>query len=365
MKVNIICGAILCCLSSITFSKTANPLCATVTGSDFPVGNGTLANPFLICNTSQINQIGKNNSFLNKSYIMGADLNFTGITFQMIGSANTPFQGSFDGAGYTLSNISLALTGNNIAVFPAVINGVIKNLNLNGMTNLSQGTFFGGLIATAVNSQITNIRITNLTMNAPDFSGGLIGQAQNCVVSNSSVQGTMQLNFGTDSGGGLIGDALNVKVSSCAVHVNMVETFNTAYGVSAIGGVFGSITNSTVSNCYADGNIDFSSVTSPLLPDFIGGFSGISSSTAISNSYYAGKLTVKANDLGGAIGALSGTIIPTNLYWDTVLSGVTKSAAGLGQTTCMMKQKSFWTSLGFSSAIWILKDGAYPKLVTE
>jgi len=371
MKSKTVCAVFFSFLSFSSLAKTSNSLCAGVTGATFTSGDGSTASPYLICNKLQMSLIGINTTLLNKNFILGADLNFNGTAFQMLGSQTNPFQGSFEGNSYTISSISLPMGGNNIAIFPRISNAKISNLQINGVTidSTNLGSKVGGLVALAENSTLTNINLRDLNMRGTDYSGGLIGQAQNSTISKSLIQGEIHQTSGTDAGGGFIGYAINCQVSSCASHVNIIQQSEMSFGVSNVGAFFGLATQCTVSNSYADGNIDYSSVTD-IIPGMLahqfGGLFGAGSGT-ITNSYYAGKMIAldpdKAREVGGAAGAFAGT--SSGVFWDTTLSGMSQSAVGLGLNTCAMQQKSFWLTQGYDQAIWLLADGAYPKLRSE
>ena len=370
MNIQIVGGVLLSCLSFSILAKAPNPLCAGVTGANFTSGNGTVASPYLVCNQAQLAQIGSNATYLSQNFILGADLDFHGLSFAMIGSASNPFQGTFSGNGYTLSSINLPMGGSYVSIFPHTRNATVQNLLINGVTISGfVGSPIGGLVGLAESSTITGIRIQNLNMNAPDHSGGLVGDSENSTISKSSVQGVMNQNFGTDSSGGIIGIAMNSQVSTCASHVKLLQVNNTAYGVSAIGGLIGTAVQSNITNCYADSTIDYSSVTDFNAFQLAHGFGGLLGSglnNAVVNGFYSGKMILPhAERVGGAGGGDVGSTTATNVFWDIVVSGVAQSSFGLAETTCLMKQKSFWLAQGFDPTIWLLVDGAYPKLNSE
>jgi len=93
---------------------------------DFSEGDGSYGNPYIINDERQIEAIKKD---LNASYKLECDLNFTDTEFPIIGSENTPFNGSFDGNGHRIV-VSGVADGNN-SLFKKVGNdGIIKNLYL-------------------------------------------------------------------------------------------------------------------------------------------------------------------------------------------------------------------------------------------
>jgi hypothetical protein len=369
MKLYFYAGVLMYCLSVSIHAKAPNPLCAGVTGSNFTSGNGTAANPFLVCNQSQFAQIATDATRLSQSFILGSDLNYNNSVFPMIGASGNPFRGTFDGNGYTLSSISISGGFNSyIGMFRQMENATVKNLLIDGIHMFDVGPFTGGLAGSVKSSIISNVRIKNINMVGPDYSGGLIGQAENSTISYSSTQGVMAQNFGTDAGGGFIGFAIDCQIFNSVSHVNIIQTSSTAFGVSAVGGFIGLGVRGNVANCYADGNIDYSAVTETdpeYAPRQVGGLLGAGSSIVVNNAFYTGIIMVEnATFIGGAAGSFSGAPF-TNVFWDKKVSGQTQSPLGVGKNTCIMQQKLFWVTLGFDQSLWALSNGDYPKLAFE
>gem|GEM_PF-3758194 len=62
-------------------------------------GNGTPTNPYMICNPIQFEAMQNN---LSAHYRLGANLDFSNISFSSIGSASVPFTGTLDKAGFQM-----------------------------------------------------------------------------------------------------------------------------------------------------------------------------------------------------------------------------------------------------------------------
>lgn len=358
------------CLSSVSFGKELNPLCVGVTGSAFTTGTGLYTNPYLICNKLQFLRIAAEPALLLRSFKLGADLDFQGAPFPMIGQRLKPFRGMvFEGDGYTLSGITLQPLPDDthIGIFRYMHGVIISNLFINGITlDVWGSTTVGGLAGHGAISTVINVHVKNLNMKSPDRSGGLFGLAQRVTLINSSVEGTMSIHGDTDGAGGLIGRADICDVSSCYTKVRIVEVDTTTTGVSNIGGLFGFLYKSNVKNVYALGDIDFSNVTGQLLVISVGGLSGLLESSAISKAYYAGKILIKNGPkfIGGAVGASTGAVADS-VIWNIISSRILTSAVGTSAVTCQMSQPAFWIQLGFDTNLWRLMDGTYPKFIWE
>jgi len=352
--------------------KALNPDCIGVTGPNFLVGDGSSGNPYLICTKEQLNRLSAEPNLLTNNFKLGNNFSYLGENFYVIGNNNAPFEGSFNGDNYVLSNLNIVDRNGGLrylGMFGYTQNASISNLIVNGLTISLWDTYqTGGLIGESHDTMINKVRLSNINVKATDFSGGFIGAAYDTVITNSGVQGEVQVNFGSDAVGGLIGEARGVNISMSYSKVNIRQIDTTDFGVSYIGGLCGLMQNSQVTDSYVLGDIDFSKVTSPGDPWSPSGVAGVTpsgSGTTLSNVFYAGRFInlEHISSLGGAVSYGGGTV--TNLFWDMTLSNYTISAAGTGQTTATMKTPSFWLSAGFSPTKWSIKKNAYPKLLWE
>lgn len=357
-------------ISGHGLAKNTDALCVGATGSAFAVGDGSAANPYLICNRKQFNRLGSELGLLSSHFKLGKDLDFDRFSFVPVGSKEHPFQGEFNGNGYKLSSITLSIPPgmDYIAPFPVTLNANIANLNIAGVVLLGFGTqYIGGLVSVAENSTFSHIHITGIQITAPDYSGGLVGVLKNSTITDSSTEGVMSQHFGTDASGGLVGQSIGGTISKCSSKVKLVQTTTDPFGVSSIGGLIGYARNTNISNVYAQGDIDYSIAIDAYGPREIGGLIGtITGSSTLVFAYYAGKIAITAEALGGVVGASRlASIAPVDptVFWDIQLSGVSESPLGEGHDTATLKTESFWTSRGFDPTIWILTDGGYPTLI--
>lgn len=353
-------------LSVSVFAKNPLPNCVGSTGSSFTFGDGSSTSPYLICNKDQVNHLATDASLLNKNFVMGADINFSGGPFSMIGSATTPFEGRFDGNGYSWSFITInqsATPESAVAPFAYVENARINGLTINTV-NIPEYAFnnVGGMIGLAENAVLTDLHVENLDISAPDHSGGLVGHLENSSLSFSSAQGIARQHFGTDAGGGLVGYAFDSDISVCSADVEIVTTASSPYGVSDIGGLVGIARDTAIRNVYALGNIDYSYAGGAPGPRRVGGLVGSLSGGFLQYAYYAGKMTINAEFKGGAVSTvLSPSPLSISVFWDKEVSTVSTSALGVGKTTAAMQRKTFWVNKGFSTRYWSLANGRYPK----
>ncbi len=194
-------------------------------------GSGTAGNPYIITNANELNAVRKD---LNAHYRLGNDIeladsviwdNFQG--WQPIGTNVAHFKGSFDGNGFTISNLAISRESEYIGLFGYTgINAVIKNLG-----------------------------IKDAVVSGWNYVGCLVGR-NNGTVSFCSSTGQI---FGTNYIGGLIGyhDAYTVSNSYSTASVT---------GSSYIGGLIGySDAEAAVSFCYSTGHVSGSNNTGGLV----------------------------------------------------------------------------------------------------
>ncbi len=364
----------LCCISFSLFAKAPQPDCAGVNGPTFTLGDGSAEAPYLICNHKQLKRIANKTELLNQHFKLGTNLNFANRIYTPIGSVTNPFEGTFDGDGYVFSSITLPtpLETGYTAPFPVIKNATIKNLTIKSMILPlpGGGSVAGGMIGEADNSTLSNLKVKNLNMGAPDRSGGLVGKLMNSTLQNSSAEGKMFQHFGTDSSGGLVGFANNSTINACSSNVLISTTSDSPFGVSNIGGLIGLMYKTTASNVYAIGDIDYSLGLGSTGPQVIGGLVGGMVSSTIEYAYYAGKITINADLVGGAVGVSKiietpAIPIPTGetVFWDLDVSGISESAIGEGQLTSTLTSKAFWEERAFNEAVWSITDGQYPTLL--
>jgi len=91
----------------------------------------------------------------------------------------------------------------------------------------------------------------------------------------------------------------------------------------------------------------------------VGGLIGRTSSTIITNTYAATKVT-GAIYAGGLVGY--GTNTTTNSYWDRDISGQPYSVGGVSKTTEQMYQQATYVNWNFANT-WEINNGVdYPHL---
>ena len=220
------------------------------------VGDGSVLYPYYVRTDMELTSIGKPNDVvdwdLTDSYILVNDIDlrlYSDEGFEPIGSMVTPFSGTFNGNGHTISNITIK-NGTSAGLFAYVsASGVVENLTLSNIT--VSGSFdYAGSVAGYLNGTVRlcivdNFQLTNLKANSSN--GGLVGYAR-----NNSTDGkfssagyidmsTVEVSAQTSGKfGGLAGHVIgSVVYNSKAV----VKSYKAEEYSSAFGGLVGVVEN--------------------------------------------------------------------------------------------------------------------------
>ena len=234
-----------------------------------------------------------------ENYQLTANLDFRDATDYLVGN----FNGKINGNGYTISNIEIT-SGNGLFT---TLTGELKNLYVVNYKKINASSY-GGLIYNSTNvSIIDNVHMTNVSINATSYIGGIIGYGSGTIIRNSSVTDFKNI---TDP------DLTDVRIGALAgfisggyiqnsfaqnVNIDIRDSIST-YG---IGGIVGQLDGGIVENCYAVGNIKNNSSTT-------GGIVGLSSAS-ISNVYSSVNIESDLDFVGGIAGQVTNNYLFNSL----------------------------------------------------
>lgn len=200
-----------------------------------------------------------------------------------LGTTSAPYNGIIDGAGFTISNLTIS-GGTNVGFIGAASNGgnVVSNLSLANV-NITGTKNVGAVIGQTTNSgSVTNCHILSGSVSGTDNVGGILGYR------NAFGAVTNSTNYAEISGanhvGGIAGCAYG---SSCTNYGNVTATG------SYVGGIYGEIGADVGKR---SGNKNYGDVSGK---NYIGGIAGIGGETG---AYNEGKVTGEKY-----VGGISGT----------------------------------------------------------
>lgn len=128
---------------------------ASGAGTGFAGGSGTKEDPYLIKTPEQLMAFGtmvNEGRTFEKQYIrQECDLDMTGYAPAPIGRSDAPFEGTYDGAGHVIRNLTIQAQSMDAAGLFSVMNGNIYNLGLEG--GLIGGGNCGAIAACSSNEE--------------------------------------------------------------------------------------------------------------------------------------------------------------------------------------------------------------------
>lgn len=245
-------------------------------------GSGTAEDPYLITSIEDLQHVAEKlneeNRYQSDHFRLERDIICTeawtpiGLDSESA-TGDRPFNGTFDGAGHTITLADIAVTGRQQGLFASIgENGVVKDLTVNDSNlTLKSGAEYVGCI-TGENS----------------------GRIENCHV-KGKITATNQSNMNV---GGIAGQNRGVIVG-CTSACNIQNTNAEAYSVSYLGCLVGQNFGGNVVACYATAKIEITNVNIYA----IGGVVGYNSSSAnIYACYYYPEGTVSSDGTSDVCG---------------------------------------------------------------
>ena len=331
----------------------------------FASGSGTEADPYVIETAEQVNLI---RLFLASAFVLGADIDLTDLSaadargFEPIGDLVEGFTGTIDGAGFTLSGLSIARPEQTeVGLFGVLDGGSIRNLKL-AVTGVEGNQATGALVGRQLDGLIENCHTSGSVTCSSSRSGGIVGSQEAGLLTRS--WSSCGVNGAASRVGGLVG------LSEAGTVSESYATGNCQSGSARVGGVVGSVeAGATVTDCYATGNMTGA--------NRIGGAVGRLDGTFL-RGYATGNVTVTDADESGdypghVIGQVGNGSTYQDLYYpvdqainygggaDLTADGV---AVGIAAYACADPNG---TLPGFDfSAVWTCTaDGVWPLLAWQ
>ena len=225
----------------LTYSSTQDN-CGSVAGRDSTFansdsgGNGTTV-PYKICTTQQFLNIS---TAMNANFEIVNDLDFSSTP---VTTFTEYFEGSIEGNGYTLSNVTVSGDGlfDRATAAAQFNNFTMDNWEVSGVSDV--GALVGFVLSTDSRPfKISNIKARNISVTATGTdSGGLIGHLGNSTVTPGSyvfenLEFSGSISGGSSNVGGLIGQ---VYKDNGALTVSGLKMESLMQGTGTIGGVVG------------------------------------------------------------------------------------------------------------------------------
>ena len=217
----------------------------------------------LIAFAKDVNEDG--NNYNNGIIELGANINLNGNETNLWtpigknGDSNPKFKGTFDGKGYTISNLYVKQeAAYHAAGLFGATNGTIKNFTIDGayVESLSSGsaTVNGTAVvagSTAYGATIENVHVKNATVKGNRYVAGIVGYmdgvVKDCSVENVTIVATPDKLSGSYDNGDKVGGIVGYTNSN-ATEIAGCELKGTVSikGYRDIGGIVGTVQSSVV-----------------------------------------------------------------------------------------------------------------------
>lgn len=282
------------------------------------------------------NDVNSGNNYSGTTVLLGADIDFFNLSdsFKPIGSYyDTGFWGSFDGNGYTISNLALESNMYHIGFFGVMQGRSIKNVVLDSTCT------------------VTNTRVDNFT---EGYTGGIAGYA-NASFGYTSFDGCVNMadivfNGNLSSGlsesmlgmGGIVGyldpeGKNSYGITNCVNYGSISKTGICIY--IAIGGIVGGYINmnyTTKGSCIIENCANYGTLLSTnfVKNDIVvqGGIISATLKNTIENcvNFGAIKSDTDSSAVGNIIGGMNGNIFIRQCFWLNTTGTSEPRGVGLG-----------------------------------
>ena len=174
-------------------------------------------------------EVNAGNTFAGKTVELAANIDLMSEEWTPIGNDTNRFQGTFDGKGYTVSNLVITGNNSNAGFFGFTESGAIKNLTIDN-ASVSGYLNVGVVAGTPYTSTYSNIKLTGvIKVDGYAYVGGMFGKnlyadASDLVIdaSDDSYVKANSENYRTYVGGviGFMGEG-NITVSNVASNIRV------------------------------------------------------------------------------------------------------------------------------------------------
>ncbi len=231
---------------------------------------------YLITKASELAWIAKEvnegiTTFKGKTVYLNADINLCNLNWAPIGLYGEDaksFQGTFDGKGYTISNLYVHSAEQKayLGLFGRVLNGSLKNFTVENAdiaseVSICSGSACGVAVGNLHTSKAEGIKVYNAKVRSTHYVGGISGQGY-CSISNCAVEKaeliavTAPLANGKeydegDKVGGILGhwgesNAPGYVISGCSVKNVSIKGYRDMGGIVGIAAQYDSVKDCSI-----------------------------------------------------------------------------------------------------------------------
>lgn len=264
--------------------------------SSFAGGAGTEVSPFQVATAQQLTNLSACR-FDGKHFVMTTNISVASFSpWESI----SYFIGTFDGAGYEITNLNLSSAESN-GLFGYVEDSVIRNLKLRGTANVNSEVITFGVVAGSLfRTTIQDIEV-NVDITVPEdvtLAGGVAGYTDYTNFSDISVSANTSA-FKTISGSGEFGGVVGNFNNGSITRAEFVGDIEGSVGNDQIGGIAGNASDAVLNDLTVTGDITSSGA-------FTAGVVGYLSEASLTKATHTGDVintaTFENNNVGGIAG---------------------------------------------------------------
>lgn len=296
-------------------------------------GTGSRLNPYKITSLSELmglsEAVAQGESYKGKYFELQTDIDLEDININkgcwnpigwyktaasLSGAPTTAFEGTFDGAGNTISGLKFTKIDHDysyLGLFGFIKNATIKNLVLEAEEVSGQDNV--ALLAGCVegNSTIYNVTVSGAVYangDAGTIAGEITGGTDHAVIENCTAENVVLNSEGVKSfAGGIAGNAQKTDVVDCSVFTQDGDS-DRIRGKGYVGGIIGRQNESNVYNAFVTGTIGGN------LTLAVGGITGLYESGDIVVAQMDGEISRTNNGAASLEGAIIGTRESRNTF---------------------------------------------------
>lgn len=227
-------------------------------------GDGTMENPFKIYSLKDLEAVASEKEFLSSYYELQNDIDlsekygegkesWTPLGAQS-GAINT-FNGSFNGNGYTISNLYIDSTSESTGLFAQLgQEGSIINLNLENV-NIKATMQRAGAVVGYSKGLVSDVNVVGGSIvSTASKVGGAIGEIYEFgmalrIYTDVEVSGKGQ------NAGGILGSCDSPTSSTKPIEISQCYSKANVTGEKYVGGIIGYARCMTIESCYSMGNV--------------------------------------------------------------------------------------------------------------
>ena len=270
---------------------------------------------------------------LNGNYVLANNIAIDPeTTLEPIGNEMTPFNGTFDGAGYLISGLNIASTGNNAGIFGVISeSGTVKNLEVS-VRKVAGAEKVGAIAGTNLGT-ISHCSVYGFeVVGSGNYIGGVAGWSQGTVEYCRSSLNLVAAAY--QYAGGIVGWIANGTIKACASMSNLKAVAENGLDV---GGIFGMAIGSTITDCYVK--------DCTLTADkYAGGYGGQQVGSTFARIYVENVTLDGSYGMSYGVAQTAGAVSPTSTFYLTDDKNV--STAYLQGIAAAVTKDAFLTANG-------------------